>query len=81
MPVRVREIDGRWSEYDDGAVRLSWPLILAPVRIQDYVIVHELAHSVHDEHSGAFWNTVGTLIPDYEDRCEWLRVNRNSLAL
>lgn len=81
VPVEVGEIDGRWGEYDNGTVRLNWRLIFAPVRIQHYVLVHELAHSVHDEHSDAFWNTVGALIPDYEDRREWLRVNGNSLAL
>ncbi|WP_241432470.1 M48 metallopeptidase family protein [Natrinema gari] len=45
--------------------------------MQDYVIVHELAHAVHDGHSNSFWNTVGTLIPDYEKRREWLRLNSN----
>jgi len=81
VPMWVGEISGRWGEYDNGTVRLNWRLILAPVRIQDYVLVHELAHSVHDAHSAAFWNTVGALIPDYEDRREWLRVNGNSLAI
>ncbi|MDZ5810359.1 SprT family zinc-dependent metalloprotease [Halorubrum sp. AD140] len=81
VPVWVGEIDGRWGEYDSGTVRLNWRLIRAPVRIQDYVIAHELAHSVHNEHSDAFWNTVGALIPDYEDRREWLRVNGNSLTI
>ncbi len=81
VPVWVGEINNRWGEYDNGTVRLNWRLILAPVRIQDYVLVHELAHSVHNEHSGAFWNTVGALIPDYEDRREWLRVNGNSLSI
>jgi predicted metal-dependent hydrolase len=80
-PVWVGEIDDRWGEYVSGTVRLNWRLIRAPVRIQDYVIAHELAHSVHNEHSAAFWNTVGALIPDYEDRREWLRVNGNSLTI
>jgi len=81
VPVWVGEIDRRWGEYDSGTVRLNWRLILAPVRIQDYVLVHELAHAVHDEHSEAFWNTVGALVPEYEDRREWLRVNGNTLAV
>jgi len=81
VPVWVGEIDGRWGEYDDGTIRLNWRLILAPVRIQDYVIAHELAHSVHDRHSESFWNTVGALIPDYEERREWLRVNGNTLTV
>ena len=81
VTVEIGEIDGRWGEYESGTVRLNWRLILAPVRIQDYVLVHELAHAVHNEHSDAFWNTVGTLIPEYEDRREWLRVNGNTLTI
>lgn len=81
VPIETGEIDGRWGEYDDGTVRLNWRLILAPVRVQDYVIVHELAHSVHEEHSDSFWNTVGSLIPDYEERREWLRIQGNTLTV
>ncbi len=81
VSIDVGELSGRWGEFEDGTVRLHWRLILAPVRIQDYVIVHELAHAVHDDHSDAFWNTVGTLIPDYEDRREWLRLHGNSLTV
>ncbi|WP_312909147.1 M48 family metallopeptidase [Natronosalvus caseinilyticus] len=81
VPIEVGELEGSWGEYLDGTIRLNWRLILAPVRIQDYVIVHELAHNVHDDHSDAFWNTVGTLTPDYKDRREWLRVNGNSLVV
>lgn len=80
-PVEVGEIAGRWGEHDDGVVRLNWQLVHAPVRIQDYVVVHELAHSIHDEHGDSFWNTVGSIIPDYEDRREWLRLNGNTLTV
>jgi predicted metal-dependent hydrolase len=44
-------------------------------------VVHELVHTVHETHSDSFWNAVGTLIPDYEDRREWLRINGNSLTV
>lgn len=79
--VDVTDLEGKWGEYDDGTVRLNWRLVLAPVRIQDYVVVHELVHADYDQHSDAFWNTVGTLIPDYEDRREWLRLNGNRLTI
>jgi predicted metal-dependent hydrolase len=81
VSVEVGEIDARWGEYDDGTIHLNWRLIHAPVRIQDYVVAHELAHSVHSEHSDSFWNTVGALVPDYEDRREWLRLNGNTLEI
>ncbi len=81
IEIEVGTLDGRWGEYDDGIVRLHWRLLLAPVRIHAYVLVHELAHAVHDDHSDAFWNTVGTVIPDYEDSREWLRLNGNTLRI
>lgn len=81
VSVEVGEVDGRWGEYDGGTVRLNWRLVLAPVRIQDYVLAHELAHTVHENHSDSFWNSVGALVPDYEDRRTWLRVNGNTLIV
>ena len=81
VTIDVRELHRRWGEFKDNEVTLHWRLILAPRKIQDYVIAHELAHFKHDEHSDAFWNTVGTLVPDYRDRREWLRVNGATLRV
>jgi hypothetical protein len=81
VDIKIRALKRRWGEYRPGEVVLHWRLILAPRKIQDYVVAHELAHARHDEHSDAFWNTVGTLVPDYRDRREWLRVNGNTLAV
>lgn len=81
VDIEVRALNRRWGEYDNGKISLHWRLVLAPKKIQDYVVAHELAHFRHDEHSDAFWNTVGTLIPDYRDRQEWLRVNGGKLKV
>ena len=81
VDIKVQALRRRWGEYRPGEVVLHWRLILAPRKIQDYVVAHELAHFRHEEHSDAFWNTVGTLVPDYRDRREWLRVNGNTLAV
>jgi predicted metal-dependent hydrolase len=79
--IEVGELNRRWGEYEDNCVRLHWRLILAPKKIQDYVVAHELAHTRHDRHSDAFWNKVGTLVPDYRQRREWLRVNGATLTV
>lgn len=79
--VSVVDLDANWGEYQDGVVRLNWRLVLAPTDIQEYVIVHELVHAEHDTHSEQFWNAVGTLIPDYENRREWLRLHGNTLQI
>lgn len=50
-------------------------LALMPSEILDYVIVHELAHLVHLDHSPAFWQTVGEILPDYKKRRDWLKAH------
>ncbi|WP_229772882.1 M48 metallopeptidase family protein [Halarchaeum nitratireducens] len=60
---------------------MNWRLVLAPVRIQDYVLVDEFVHAKHPHHSDRFWNAVGTVLPDYSDRRRWLRVNGNTLTV
>jgi hypothetical protein len=81
VDIDVRELPSRWGEYRSGGIVLNWRLILAPRKIQDYVVAHELAHSKHGDHSDSFWNTVGTLVPDYRERREWLRVHGNTLSV
>lgn len=81
VDVEVTTLENNWGEYEDGIIRLHWRLLLAPVRIQDYVVVHELAHEEHKEHSASFWNAVGSVIPDYERRREWLRLNGRTLQI
>ncbi|MDS0299364.1 M48 family metallopeptidase [Halogeometricum sp. S1BR25-6] len=80
-PIEVTELERNWGEFQNGTVRLHWRLILAPVRIQDYVVVHELAHYEHEQHSRGFWNAVGSIVPDYESRREWLRLNGRTLSV
>lgn len=79
--VDVRDLSRRWGEFQDDRISLHWRLVMAPMRIQDYVIVHELVHAKHGNHSDVFWNTVGSLVPDYEERREWLRINGSRLTV
>jgi predicted metal-dependent hydrolase len=65
---------GSWSSY--GNVNLSTRLLFAPVEVQDYVILHELAHLVELNHSDRFWALVSQHMPDYPEKERWLKVNR-----
>ncbi|MBI3903564.1 MAG: M48 family metallopeptidase [Nitrosomonadales bacterium] len=56
-----------------GNVRLNWQLIKMPLRLIDYVVVHELAHLVELNHSAAFWNVVANACPDFAKRRAELR--------
>lgn len=82
-PSGIKILDGgtKWGEVKNNAIRLHWKLVLAPTRIQDYVIAHELTHFKHKNHTKSFWNTVGSLLPDYEERKEWLRLKGATLEI
>jgi len=58
---------------EDGRVRLNWRLIHLPLRLVDYVVVHELAHLREMNHSPRFWAEVGRLCPDYQEARRELR--------
>lgn len=60
-----------------GNVNLSTRLLFAPVEVQDYVILHELAHLVELNHSDRFWAIVEKHMPDYLEKEQWLKKNRS----
>ena len=57
-------------------VNLSTRLLFAPYDVQDYVILHELAHLVELNHSDRFWSLVESNMPDYREKEKWLKTNR-----
>ncbi|KDR95004.1 hypothetical protein SAMN02745945_00630 [Peptoclostridium litorale DSM 5388] len=62
-------------------LNFNFRLVMAPVEILDYVVVHELCHIVHMDHSAVFWNLVGSIISDYNERRHWLRENGPMLEI
>lgn len=63
----------------EGAISLSWRLILAPPAVFRYVVVHELCHRVHMDHSANFWGLVAQQLPDYGVTRDWLREHGHRL--
>lgn len=64
--IRLSNARTRWGScHVNGRIRLNWRLIQLPLRLVDYVVVHELAHLVEMNHSPRFWEAVASLIPDY----------------
>ena len=56
----------RWGTASaDGSIRLNWRLIHFRMPVIDYVVAHELSHLRVMDHSPRFWDTVGTVVPDY----------------
>ena len=71
--VTIRGQKGRWGSCSSrGALSLNWKLISAPAFVLDYVVIHELAHLAHMNHSAAFWRLVAAHCPDYKRARRWL---------
>ena len=64
----------------DGTIRLNWRIMQSPMRLIDYLVVHELVHMRHPNHSRLFWQDVGQAIPDYRQRREELNRRGNDLT-
>lgn len=59
----------------NGNLSFNYRLIMTPLDIIDYVVIHELCHLVHMNHSKEYWKLVKSVIPDYELKKNWLNNN------
>ena len=72
--VKITSAKTRWGSCSSkGSLSFSWRLILAPIEQVDYVVVHELVHTIHHNHSRRFWKKLEAVMPDYKERKKWLR--------
>jgi predicted metal-dependent hydrolase len=80
--IRISNAQRRWGSCSaKGNLNFSWRLIMAPLRIIDYVVVHELAHIEENNHSKKFWDKVKIMMPDYKQYKKWLKENRHLLNI
>jgi hypothetical protein len=80
--IRISSAQTRWGSYSQkGTLSLTWRLVMAPLDVIDYVVVHELCHLKVMNHSRAFWVQVEAILPDYKQRREWLKNNGKLLVL
>ena len=71
--IAIRDTRSRWGSCSSkGSLSFTWRLALAPRRILDYVVVHELCHLVHMDHSKRFWSLVERVRPDFRVERDWL---------
>lgn len=78
--LQVRDQKSRWgSASKDGGLSLSWRLILCPVEILDYLVVHELAHLRYGGHGKRFWQLVERHYGDHRAARKWLRDHNDEI--
>lgn len=80
--VNITNANRRWGSCSPkGNLNFSWRLIMAPLSVIDYVVVHELAHIEVKNHSKFFWNIVKMLVTDFEKSVDWLKKNEYLLKI
>lgn len=78
--LKFRNQKSRWGSCTSkGSIQINWRLIGAPLEVIDYILVHELAHLRHMNHSADFWNLVEEHFPEFEKSEKWLKANQNGL--
>ncbi len=80
--VKITNAQKRWGSCGPrGTLNFSWRLIMMPVEVIDYLIVHELVHIGQPDHSRLFWTKVRCILPDYKEREKCLKQNDRLLTL
>jgi len=74
--IRITSARTRWGSCSSkGNLNFSWRLVMAPLEVIDYVVVHELCHLKEPNHSNKFWTRVAAAMPDYRAHRRWLKDN------
>jgi predicted metal-dependent hydrolase len=65
----------------DNKLQFSWRLVMAPILVLNYVVIHELAHTKEKNHSRSFWSKVRLFNPSYKQQIKWLHTHGNTLFI
>jgi predicted metal-dependent hydrolase len=80
--IKISSAKTRWGSCShNGTLNFTWRLVMAPLDVIDYVVVHELTHLRVKNHSSKFWNVVESIYPEYKKQRKWLRENGEKLSL
>jgi predicted metal-dependent hydrolase len=72
--MRISNALSRWGSCGrNNSLNFTWRLVMAPLEVIDYVVVHELAHIKEKNHSAKFWALVARYFPDYRRKRAWLK--------
>jgi predicted metal-dependent hydrolase len=80
--LKITSAKYRWGSCSrDSRLSFSWKIIMAPLSVIDYVLIHELVHIKEKNHSKRFWTYLETILPDYRKHRFWLKENGYRLWL
>ncbi len=80
--IQIKRFKSRWGSCNQqGGLQFNWLIVMAPSRVIDYVVIHELCHLLQMNHSPKFWQEVKRVMPDYVQHHQWLKANGHQLMV
>lgn len=78
--ISIKNYKSRWGSCcANGQIQFNWRLAMAPKAVIEYVIIHELCHLIHANHSKQYWQIVAIFCPNYKQQKAWLKANGATL--
>lgn len=83
LRIEVRTQKRIWGNCDPRTktIHINWQVILSPLPVIDYIVVHELCHLRVPNHSRRFWQKVENILPDYKAQKQWLKTHAREMLL
>lgn len=80
--IRFSDTSSKWGScFPDNSLQFNWRLIMAPLVVLNYVVIHELTHTIEKNHSRKFWGKVDLYTPAYKQHSKWLKNNKHLLSV
>ncbi len=80
--IRFSDTSSKWGScFPDNSLQFNWRLIMAPLLVINYVVIHELAHTMEKNHGYKFWSKVDSYTPAYKQHRKWLKKNHHLLSI
>ncbi len=78
--LRITSAKHRWGSCSaDDRLCFTWRIVMLPIHVFDYILIHELIHIREKNHSKRFWDALRSILPNYRQCRVWLRENQDAL--
>ena len=80
--IKILDLQNRWASWTPkNGLNFHWKCVMAPVKVLDYIIMHEMVHLKYPNHSADFWNELDKKMPDFIEQKDWLKRNGVKMSL
>jgi predicted metal-dependent hydrolase len=80
--IKIMELQNRWASCSSKSnLNFHWKCAMAPIDVINYIVLHEMVHILHPDHTKHFWNELDKIMPQYQKHVDWLKMNGAGMDL